>query len=185
MTAAGIPSPDRALVAVAGRNAFVRVEGRGSFKISSSLKQFADACIEQEVCRVLLDMAACIGMDSTFMGVIAGVATRLKRANEGVVILYNLTPRTRGLLATLGLDQLVQAYEAGATPPELAQAGAGEESLTPLDTSASQLDTARTMLEAHEKLCEVNPDNLPKFKDVLTYLREDVQKKADQPPRRS
>jgi hypothetical protein len=35
------------------------------------------------------------------------------------------------------------------------------------------------MLEAHEKLVEICPDNLPKFKDVLTYLRDDIKKQSD------
>lgn len=178
MTASGSPLSDRALVALAGTDAFVRIEGRGSFKISPALKQFADDCLRRDVHRLLLDMSTCIGMDSTFMGVIAGVATRLKKANQGEVILFNLSPRTRGLLATLGLDQLVRAYETGTCPEDLS----GAQSLTALDNEASQLDTARTMLEAHEELCEVDPENRLRFKDVLTYLRDDVQKKAGPRP---
>ena len=184
MTASpGTPSTDRALVALKDRDAFVRIEGRGSFKVSSALKQFADDCMQREIQRMLLDMTACIGMDSTFMGVLAGVATRMKRANGGVVILYNLSPRTRGLLATLGLDQIIQAFEAGATPTDMIPRDS--DNLAPLQPSESQLERAQTMLEAHEKLCEINPDNLPKFKDVLTYRREDVQKKSETPPTRS
>jgi anti-anti-sigma factor len=178
LTASGAPLSDRALVALEGQDAFVKVEGRGSFKISPSLKQFAEDCMQRDVHRVVLDMSSCIGMDSTFMGVLAGVATRLKKANQGEVILFNLSPRTRGLLATLGLDQLVQAYETGSCPEDLT----GVTPATALDTNASQIDTARTMLEAHEKLCEVDPENRLRFKDVLTYLRDDVQKKSGQRP---
>ena len=35
--------------------------------------------------------------------------------------------------------------------------------------------TAETMLEAHENLVKLSPENLPKFKDVLTFLREDLK----------
>ena len=31
------------------------------------------------------------------------------------------------------------------------------------------------MLEAHENLVALSPENLPKFKDVLTFLREDLK----------
>jgi hypothetical protein len=31
-------------------------------------------------------------------------------------------------------------------------------------------------LEAHENLVQVSPENLPRFKDVLTFLREDIKK---------
>jgi hypothetical protein len=38
--------------------------------------------------------------------------------------------------------------------------------------------TAETMLEAHEDLVRVSPENLPKFKDVLTFLREDLEQEG-------
>ena len=38
-------------------------------------------------------------------------------------------------------------------------------------------DVAETILEAHENLVELSPENLPKFKDVLTFIREDLKKK--------
>jgi hypothetical protein len=38
------------------------------------------------------------------------------------------------------------------------------------------------MLEAHENLVRLSPENLPKFKDVLAFLREDL-KRPDSPGR--
>ena len=35
-------------------------------------------------------------------------------------------------------------------------------------------ERAETMLEAHEALCEVAPENLSRFKDVLDYLKQDL-----------
>ncbi|HMP72873.1 MAG TPA: STAS domain-containing protein [Kiritimatiellia bacterium] len=176
MNALPIQSGDRALVAISGDTAFVKVEGRGSFKISSSLKQFGEDAIEQGVHVLHMDMLGCIGMDSTFMGVIAGLSTRMKRAGRGPVIMMNLSPRTRGLLATLGLDQVVEAREAsasaegGATGPGVA--------MKPLEAMAgSQTEATRTILDAHENLVALHPDNAPRFKDVLTYLREDLNRK--------
>ena len=99
---------DKLWVAIQEETAFVHVQGRGSFKISSALKQFGNAMLENGCRHIILDMIDCVGMDSTFMGVLAGLAFRLKQLGGGEIIMVNLSLRTRGLLATLGLDQIIQ-----------------------------------------------------------------------------
>ena len=75
MPADGHPA-DVLLVATDGNTALVRVQGRGSFKVSAIMKEFATAMIDRGCNALVLDMANCIGMDSTFMGVLAGLAFR-------------------------------------------------------------------------------------------------------------
>jgi anti-anti-sigma factor len=176
---------DKLLVAIDQDIAFVRVQGRGSFKVSTALKDFASAAIESGATQMVLDMNQCVGMDSTFMGVLAGLAFRLKDKPNSRIIMVNLSLRTRGLLATLGLDQVIEPYMAGVIPEHLkGRLPEGtEHALTSLDTTTdSTHQTTQTMLEAHENLVQLSPENLPKFKDVLTFLREDL-KKAGQGPR--
>lgn len=173
------PPEDAVFVALAGQHALLRVEGRGTFKISTSLKQFADSVSHKKIPLILADMSGCIGMDSTFMGVLAGVATRMK-SYDGRVVLVNCSPRTRGLLATLGLDRLIGAYETGQTPAEFAnlltgRASSGEQLAT---ASARDTLTVQTMLDAHQHLVDLVPMNMPQFKDVLVYLREEISRKA-------
>jgi len=179
LTTESKPPVDQAFVAISGRNAIVKVEGRGSFKLSSSLKQFGDTVVSKSLPLLLLDMTQCIGMDSTFMGVLAGVASRLK-AHNGRVVLINCSARTRGLLATLGLDQLISAYEVGQVPREYAAILQGRPPPDEqLDVSTCQdVETVQTMLEAHQNLVDLVPENMPQFKDVLVYLRDEVSKKS-------
>lgn len=167
---------DKLFVAKDARHAFVRVVGRGSFKVSPALKEFATATLVGDCAELVLDMKDCIGMDSTFMGVLAGIALRL-RARNGRVVMVNLASRTRGLLATLGLDQVVTPYLTGEVPADLAALLSDAASLAALeDRERSTQETAQTMLEAHQNLVELSPDNLPKFKDVLAFLREDLKR---------
>ncbi|HMP90472.1 MAG TPA: STAS domain-containing protein [Kiritimatiellia bacterium] len=169
---------DQAYVAVAGRVALVKVEGRGSFKISASLKQFGDSVVKDRLPLLLLDMSLCIGMDSTFMGVLAGIASKLK-TQAGRVVLVNCTPRTRGLLATLGLDQLISAYEAGQTPEDYENILHAKRPSDQLDAASCRDEqTMRTMLDAHQNLVDLVPENMPQFRDVLVYLREELNKKT-------
>lgn len=169
---------DRIWVAVHKHLALVRVEGRGSFKVSTSLKEFGQSAQKAGATTGVLDMGNCVGMDSTFMGVLAGWATRLRQAPGGRLVLINMNSRTRNLVATLGLDLIVQAYETGDLPEDLHAIAALSESLSALEPrQESRATTTETMLEAHENLVKISPENLPRFKDVLLYLREDLNKK--------
>ena len=168
---------DKLLVVLHDRTAYVHVTGRGCFNNSTTLKQFGTAAIEQDCQTLVLDMADCIGMDSTFMGVLAGLAFRLKQKSEGEILMVNLSTRTRSLLATLGLDRVIRPFMAGSTPPEFQQVLTGPVELAPIeDKEVSKKETAATMLAAHENLVDLSEANIPKFKDVLTFLREDVRK---------
>lgn len=176
---------DRVWVTLHKHLALVRVEGRGSFKVSTSLKEFGQSSLLAGATTAVLDMGRCIGMDSTFMGVLAGWATRLRQKPGGRLVLINLTSRTRSLVATLGLDQIVQAYEAGPLPDDLHSVAALSEGLSALDPrEESRSTTTETMIEAHENLVQLSPENLPRFKDVLIYLREDLQRKSGDHPER-
>ncbi|MBU1693346.1 MAG: STAS domain-containing protein [Verrucomicrobia bacterium] len=179
-----IPSGDGLHVAIQGPLAFVRVLGRGTFKISSSLKEFAVRAINSGCRRLVLDMSECVGMDSTFMGVLAGLAFRLRTVPDGRIVMVNLNQRTRGLLATLGLDEAVDPHLAGSWPEDLKPflAGGGKPLAALPVEERDEAETAQTMLEAHEDLVRLSPENLPKFKDVLTFLREDLKKSGGTAP---
>jgi len=41
-------------------------------------------------------------------------------------------------------------------------------------------EMSRTCLEAHQLLMSINPDNIPKFKDVTQFLAEDLRKMKEQ-----
>ena len=173
---------DLASVAITDRFAIVKMEGRGSFKISASLKQFGDTIISRRIPLIVVDMTNCIGMDSTFMGVMAGLATRLK-TQSGKIVMVNCSPRTRGLLATLGLDQLIGTFEIGHTPEIYSAILQGRTPREELEAgSCHEIETVQTMLDAHQNLVDLVPANLPQFKDVLVFLREELNRKSgDQP----
>jgi len=176
MTIDGDKSADQLWVTMDEDAAYIKLRDRGSFKISKPMKEFGAMAVERGVSSVVVDLMDCVGMDSTFMGVLAGLAFRLRKKNGGEVYLVNLTPRTRGLLATLGLDQLVQPSMVGHTPERFVSVLNQSERMETLHhEDTSRKETAAMMLEAHENLVNVSPENLPRFKDVLTFLREDLK----------
>ena len=162
-------------VGVSGPAVWVRVEGKGSFLNSGNLKEFAQEMVNRGYREFVIDLENCAMMDSTFMGTMAGVALRLKELGHGHLHVVHCGNRSLELLSGLGLDQIFSIHSNGATAPEC-------ESLEPVpnaDKSAEQKkEQAQTMLEAHEALCQAAPENFPRFKDVLDYLKQDLHQKT-------
>lgn len=161
-------------VARQGATAYLRVLGRATFTVGPVLKQFGTAAIEDGCTRMVLDVSACEGMDSTFMGVLAGMATRLARQAGGKMLVLNVSDKLFEIMSTLGLDQLMACRRLGAAP--LAAPPLTARSLSPLTAVVADLQsTQHVMLEAHKNLAAVSAENQLRFKDVLTYLREDLK----------
>jgi anti-sigma B factor antagonist len=155
-------------VGVNGSVVWVRVAGRGSFLNSGSLKEFAREMVNRGYREFVFDLAECVMMDSTFMGPMAGMALRLKELGQGRLHVIHCGERSRELLSGLGLDQIFDIQADGAEAPAC-------RALNQNDESAGKREQAGTMLEAHEALCEAAPKNLTRFKDVLEYLKQDLQ----------
>lgn len=163
-------------VAVDHEDVFIRMRGRASFIISPALKQFGNLSIDRGRRRFVLDLRECTNMDSTFMGVLAGLALRLKALESGALIMMNIPPNLCEAVFSLGLDQLIACYRRDEVPAALQELAARLDTLTRLDTApANPRATAETMLEAHTNLIKLSVDNLPRFKDVLTCLKDELK----------
>lgn len=174
------PYADSVQVAIADDKAIVRIRGRGSFQVSSAVKDFGSRAVQSGARTFLFDLTDCIGMDSTFMGTVAGLAFRLRKcAPAGRVLMLNLIPKTRNLLKTLGLDQVVETHMIDETPSELKPfTRQPDHALDEVETQSDRQTNAETALKAHEDLVRLSADNLPKFKDVIEFLREDVKQES-------
>lgn len=161
---------DHVYVAVTDNTGVARIMGRGSFKVSPTLKQFAQRILDEGRTRLVVDLKHCEGMDSTFMGTLAGLSQRFRKAGGEPVVMTGVSPKLAQLMKTLGLDQIVQlqkaSYKAG---PEESQA------IEEPAPESSSLESAEHILEAHETLVAIAPENLTKFEDCLAFLREDVR----------
>lgn len=167
---------DNLTAAYIDQTAVIHVEGRGSFKISPPMKKFVHQVISTESAnRILVDMSDCSGMDSTFMGVLAGLSCHVKNHAGFQFKLINLSDKNQKLLITLGVDRVVD-YSLSTTGEEqqlMTQQSAGSQALEA--DFKNKLDAAKTTLEAHETLVDINPENYDKFKSVLEFLRDDVR----------
>jgi anti-anti-sigma factor len=162
-------------VGVSGPAVWVRVEGKGNFLNSGNFKEFAREMVDRGYREFVIDLHNCAMMDSTFMGTMAGVALRLKELGHGHLRVVHCGQRSRELLSGLGLDQLFQISSNGTSAP---QCSALEKTAAATDPDERKQEQAKEMLAAHEALCEAAPENFPRFKDVLDYLKQDLHGKA-------
>jgi len=168
-------------VAVVEQTAYAKVAGRANFNASVELKTLAGELRAQGIPGLVLDLTECVTMDSTFLG---GLVSLAVGPADGTGINYTmpepgqplrlLNPNARitDLLENLGVGHLFQA-EQHATPPTLLFEPMHNNRPVPTPEELS-----RNCLEAHELLMKVNPENIPKFKDVAKFLAEDLKKKA-------
>jgi len=158
---------DQILVGESKKSVFILVEGRGNFQNSHSMKDFSLAMIDRGKTHIVIDLKKCIGMDSTFMGVLAGLAIKLRKGKEAALNLIHVSPHNLDLLETLGLSQLLNIIDDTETESP---------SVTQIPSSQPEKgDVAKHMLEAHEQLSEISDENKVKFKNVIQYLQEDLE----------
>lgn len=149
----------------------LKVVGRASFLNSGPIKDLFDRLVSQGKRRFVIDFQKCAGMDSTFLGIIAGLGLQmLKLSPPGAVVLCRLGDRNRELVRNLGLHRiLIMETEGG---PAMEGSGKGE--VLGAERKLTELENARLVLEAHENLVELDASNKTRFQDVISYLQSQI-----------
>ena len=166
------------LVWVGDKNACIKIAGRASFNSSLDFKTLINGLFQKGFSRFVLDLTDCLLMDSTFLGVLAGLGLKFGAARNGNELpsmeLLNPNPRIIDLLDNLGVSHLFKVLKApdGAATEKM-------NSLDPIPANTDRKEISRTCLEAHKTLMDINPANIPKFKEVTQFLAEDLKKLED------
>jgi ABC-type transporter Mla MlaB component len=122
--------------------------------------------------KISIDLKSCVGMDSTFMGILAMIGLKAKNANA-IVEIVNADENNRHLLKGLGLEKLFNFVQHDVN---------GRHAWKKEETQKKdQLTTAETVAEAHKVLMDVDDENVPKFEKVVEFAEDDVKRlKAQQ-----
>ncbi len=147
----------------------IRVIGRATFECAPPIRALAKSLESILFRKIDVDLAACTGMDSTFMGILAMLGLRAKKI-DAVMTIFNAGDLNKSLLFGLGLKKLFHFSE-------------GDVALD-AQTSASGCDTdkienAQTVLEAHKTLMDVDEENVSKFEKVVDFVQKDLDKLND------
>ena len=162
-------------VCVRDHAACIRIVGRANFTSSVDFKRLMHQLQDDGCFDIVLDLQECRLMDSTFLGVMAGIGARCdamrKQGKNCVVELYRPSDRVVDLLDSLGVLNLFT----------ITQDVPNFECFQPVaDGGVSKVELTRTCLEAHQQLMQSNPENERRFKDASDYfakaLRDAEQK---------
>jgi len=156
---------------------WIRCEGKGSFMNSPAVKEFGESRIRAGTVRVVIDLEGCTAMDSTFMGTLAGLASRISEIG-GKVQVTGADERIRNSLEDLGLDFLMEI-----NPEDSVWSGLEEKArdlLKPkvVGMKAGTVLHSRHVLEAHEILSEANEENKKKFAGVIKLLGDELTEES-------
>ena len=154
---------------------WIRICGKGDVFLAPKLKKFTENLftIESEdlTPKVVLDMEECTGMDSTFMGVLAGFAIKLKGMANSCFQLCNVSNRNQESLEELGIDSLVEI-----NPAESEWKGQCEtiqDCLKEWDPDKVEKKLPPSLiLETHKTLGSLNKKNEEEFSSVIKAFED-------------
>ncbi|MCI0652820.1 MAG: STAS domain-containing protein [Planctomycetes bacterium] len=148
------------------RAVYCRVVGLGNMNNCAPFQRFALRMQERGCREFILDFSACDGLDSTFLGVLLGIAIGNRSQRTRVVVL-NPSVTVRRVLEEVGLDHLLEVSAETVALPDIPL-----EKLIPEETTADQ--RIGMVLEAHENLCRIEGENRRRFGEFLRLLRSEL-----------
>jgi hypothetical protein len=134
--------------------------------------------IERGADRFVVDLENCPVMDSTFMGTLVGIVSDIDESDDSGLEVINANDRCVQLVQSLGLDHVFTLDTAGDSWPDVRRAisqqvGGSDHVLDHVDLDKKE--NAELLLEAHQKLTEADGANIPRFRDVIEFLKKDLE----------
>ena len=154
--------------------ACIKLVGKANCNCSPEFKTLFDELWKKGCLHYVLDLAECVFMDSTFLGILAWSGLKVNTPQpdkvERTLELYNPTETIAELIENLGVLHLFTVTHGQVTPPDKAET----REIVPAPPTSEACK--RASLEAHQLLIQINPANAAKFKDVVVFLAEDLKK---------
>lgn len=162
------PSNSNFLVDVYSNPICLKIKGRANYLNCAPLNDFFDAITQKNNITVRVDLEECTGMDSTFLGLLAGVALEFKKQEKkNSIYLVNVCNRNLESIENLGLNLIFQVNPT--EDPSLCFKNNNLQSL-----GSEEKSTPSTILKAHENLVNAHSSNSYKFQDVISFLKKQI-----------
>lgn len=148
----------------------IRVNGKGTHLVSPSLA-YVFECTRAMTPppRYVVDLDNCTTMDSTFMGMLASIGLFQRQTTGSSVVVVNIQDHVRHLLNTLGLKYILDMRK------DRVEVAEGRELSAAPQPQMSRMQRILMMLEAHERLVDIDSENEIKFEGVLKSLRDSLE----------
>lgn len=160
-------------VATSASDALIRITGLADMHLAPTLDELTIMLAREGCCHLAIDLSACTGMDSTFMGTLISINVRFSEDDNHWMCLINVTPDNQSLLKMLGVWGMVQVRENFEIQPvKTAKIRPPEE-----DFAERRMQIVE---QAHRRLIEINADNQQRFGPFLDALRNSLSEENDQ-----
>lgn len=162
------------LAARAGDHLYVRAVGLANMKHAPTLDAFIDGERAAGVTTVCMDLSTCVGMDSTFMGLLVGTSLAMVQQG-GRLVVVNPSEANRRLLDMLGVTEVVPVM-AACSVPEV------EFVAVESKTGVGAIQRMELVLRAHRDLVALGAANQAKFSAFIGALQKDLERQQKTAP---
>jgi len=157
-------------VAILDKTIYVRPRGYALQANSLGLPDFLAAMFREGCTSVTFDLKDCSGMDSTFLGVIAGAAMARVRPRGKVVSIINAGERAKRQLAFIGLKSVVALVDKVSLGPGLRLA-----QVSSIHWPKTERERVIKIKQLHEHLVNLNAKNKERFGAAVQMLEAELQ----------
>lgn len=157
-------------VAVGKRAIYSRVHGLASMTNCLCLRDFVDQMLADGHSFLVVDLADCTGMDSTFMGLLAGAATFEVQGRPVGVAVVNASEALVRLLRSVGLNELVYIETAPFETPDL--------QFVRLEEQPNEEERLRLIRNAHRNLIRLSDKNEELFGTLVSALEIEMRQRG-------
>lgn len=148
----------------------VQINGKANYLNCNAFREFIEKMVDEGNVHIVLDFEHCVGMDSTFLGILTGTALELRKQTPvGVLIICNLSERNEELVFNLGLQNLLTIDK------ELKNVADEAHKASFAALRDVEVSEAREVLKAHKNLVQADEKNATKFQDVIAFLQNQTE----------
>lgn len=146
---------------------FISISGMGSWKESQQVLNLCEQSRKEGACPVVIDLAYCTHLDSTFLGVLHNIATSFSK--DCKIELQNCPRELLQEMSNLGLTDVLTHFrpEPIALPDTMKPVPGAE---------PAKEELGRLLLWAHEALVDADPTNADRFAAVLKVLHDQAKR---------
>ena len=154
-------------------NGYVEIYGPGNMNIAPILKDICYAMINEGKSEIFINMKDCTIVDSTFMGTLVNINERFTSRNidKGKLYILNLNEDNQKLFHMVGIDRMIDTITKSVEIPDF--------KMKTIDIcEVNREEKLRVVVEAHEKLIQINEVNKDKFDKFLNIVKEEMKEEG-------
>lgn len=156
--------------------AWVKVIGSANHENAPCIKEFLGGRFERGWRIFVIDLADCKGIDSTFIGMLYRLASRVSESGAGGgVEIINPGERNAKSICKLGLDKMIKIDLEGSRWGRERELVAQNLEKPVCCRTLSRVERTEFVLDAHEALIAANEENRGRFCDVVEFLRLELE----------